>query len=112
VLDRHQQAIGFHKFVEDLLHDVLGIGGIGHTPANEIAQPGSFFRDDLGDLTVLLSHHPRDPRRLIHSCRRTAASNIVSICRAKRGWSAKASAGSLVYRSKTSCDRPTGTAKD
>jgi hypothetical protein len=38
VLDRHQQAVSFHQFVEDLLHDVLCIGGIGHTPPNEIAQ--------------------------------------------------------------------------
>jgi hypothetical protein len=65
VLDRHQQALSFHQFVEDLLHDVLCIGGIGHTPPNEIAQQGSLFRDDLGDSTVLLGH-PRDPRWLIH----------------------------------------------
>jgi len=64
MLNRHQQAIGFYQFVEHLLHDVLGVGGIGHTPADEIAQPGSFFRDDFGDLTVL--GHPRDPRRLTH----------------------------------------------
>jgi hypothetical protein len=38
---------------------------IGHAPADEIAQPGSFFCDDLGDLTVLLGHL-RDPPRLIH----------------------------------------------
>src|SRR5208282_2707413 len=37
VLDRHQQAIGFHQFVEDFLHDVLGVGGIGHTAADEVA---------------------------------------------------------------------------
>jgi len=65
VLNRHQQAIGFYQFVKDLLHDVLGVGGVGYTPADEIAQPGSFLRDDFGDLTVLLGH-PRDPRRLIH----------------------------------------------
>jgi hypothetical protein len=60
VLDRHQQADSFHQFVEDLLHDVLCIGGIGHTPPDEIAQQGLLFRDDLGDSTVLLGH-PRDP---------------------------------------------------
>ena len=27
--------------------------------------PGSFLRDDLGDLTILLGH-PRDPQQLIH----------------------------------------------
>src|SRR4029077_2972955 len=65
VLDRHQQVVRFHQFVEDLLHNVFGVGRIGHTAADEIAQPGSLFRDDLGDLTVLLGH-PRDPRWLIH----------------------------------------------
>jgi len=65
VLNWHQQAVGFYQFVEDLLHDVLGVGGIGHTPADEIAQPGSFFRDDFGDLTVSLGHRG-DARRLIH----------------------------------------------
>src|SRR5207253_438517 len=64
-LNRHQQAIGFYQFVKDLLHDVLGVGGIGHTPADEIAQPGSLLRDDLGDSTVLLSHRD-DARQLIH----------------------------------------------
>jgi hypothetical protein len=29
VLDRHQQAVSFHQFVEDLLHDVLCIEGLG-----------------------------------------------------------------------------------
>src|SRR5258708_6039108 len=56
VPDGHQQAIGFHQFVEDLLHDVLGVGGIGYTPADEIAQPGSLLRDDSGNSTVLLDH--------------------------------------------------------
>src|SRR5207247_2922047 len=65
VLNRHQQAIGFYQLVEDLLHDVLSVGGIGHTPADEIAQPGSLLRDDLGDSTVLLSHRD-DARQLIH----------------------------------------------
>jgi hypothetical protein len=65
VLNRHQQAIRFHQFVEDLLHDVLGVGGIGHPFADEIAQPGSFFGDNFGDLTVLLGHRG-DARRLIH----------------------------------------------
>src|SRR5712692_10205730 len=27
VLNRHQKAVGFYQFVEDLLHDVLGVGG-------------------------------------------------------------------------------------
>ena len=81
VLDRHQQAVIFHQFVEDLLHDVLCIGGIGHTPPDEIAQQGSLFRDDLGDSTVLLGH-PRDPilaGSSIYCRRRTRGSNIVEI---------------------------------
>ena len=65
VLDRHQQAIGFYQFVEDVLQDVLGVGGIGHPPADEIAQPGSLFRDDLGDLAILLGHRG-GAQRLIH----------------------------------------------
>ena len=56
VFDRHQQAVGFHQLVEDLLQDVLRVGGVGHAPADEVAQAGSFFRDDLGDSTVLLGH--------------------------------------------------------
>src|SRR5207253_3228079 len=39
VVNRHQQAIGLYQFVEDLLHDVLDIRRVGHTPADEIAQP-------------------------------------------------------------------------
>jgi hypothetical protein len=57
--------VSTHGSNVDLLHDVLGVSGIGHTPADEITQPGSLLRDDLGDLTILLGH-PRDPRRLIH----------------------------------------------
>jgi hypothetical protein len=49
----------------DLLHDVFGVGGIGHTPADEDAQPRPFFRYDFGDLTVLPGHW-RDARRFIH----------------------------------------------
>lgn len=64
MVNRHQQAIGFYQFVEDLLHDVLDVRRVGHPPADEIAQPGSFCRDDFGDLTVLLVH--RGDRRLIH----------------------------------------------
>jgi hypothetical protein len=39
VIDRHQQPIGFYQFVEDLLQDVLDVRGVGHPPADEIAQP-------------------------------------------------------------------------
>jgi hypothetical protein len=59
----------------------LCIGGIGHTPPDEIAQQGSLFRDDLGDSTVLLGH-PRDPilaGSSIYCRRRTRGSNIVEI---------------------------------
>jgi len=68
VVNRHQQAIGFYQFVEDLLQNVLGVARVGHAPADEIAQPGSFFRDDFGNLPILfeaLLVHRRD-RRLIH----------------------------------------------
>jgi hypothetical protein len=29
VINRHQQAIGFYQFVEDLLHDVLDVRRVG-----------------------------------------------------------------------------------
>jgi hypothetical protein len=51
------------------LQDVLGVRRVGNAPADEIAQPGSFFRDDFGNLPILfeaLLVHRRD-RRLIHS---------------------------------------------
>jgi hypothetical protein len=46
----------FHQFVEDILQEIFHVGFIGHPLADEIAQPGSFFRDDVRDLTVLLGH--------------------------------------------------------
>jgi hypothetical protein len=66
VLDRHQQAIGLHQLVEDLLHDVLRVGGIGHAAADEVAQPGTLSREGLGESTVLLAHR-HGARRLVHS---------------------------------------------
>src|ERR1039457_772077 len=38
---------------------------VSHPLADEIAQPGSFFRDDFEDMTVLLGHQG-DARQLIH----------------------------------------------
>jgi len=70
LINRHQQAISFYQFVEDLLQDVLGVRRVGHPPADEIAQPGSFLRDDLGDLPILvveaLLGHRACARQLIH----------------------------------------------
>ena len=65
VVDRHQQAIGFHQFVEDLLQKIFDVGFVGHPLADEIAQPGAFFRDDFGDVQVLLDHRG-DSQRPIH----------------------------------------------
>jgi hypothetical protein len=44
---------------------IFRVGFVGHPFADEIAQPGSFFRDDFGDLTVLIGHRG-DARRLVH----------------------------------------------
>src|SRR5580765_3362150 len=57
VLDWHQQPVGLHQFVEHLLQDVLGIGWIRYTPADEVPQPRTLLRDHFGDLTVLLKHY-------------------------------------------------------
>ncbi|MGH9966469.1 MAG: hypothetical protein ACREBG_01360, partial [Pyrinomonadaceae bacterium] len=43
---------------------------------DELARPGSFFRDDRGDLTVLSSFIEAIGGSSIHYCRRTAAANI------------------------------------
>ena len=68
MVNRHQQPIGFYQFIEDVLQDVFGVRRVGHPPVDEIAQPGSFFRNDFGDLPILvealLVHRVR--RRLIH----------------------------------------------
>src|SRR5258707_2567423 len=54
VVDRHQQAVRFHQLVEDVLQNVLSVARIGHAPADKIAQPGSFCRDDFRDLPILV----------------------------------------------------------
>src|SRR5205085_222193 len=56
VFDGHQQAVGFDEFVEDLLNDVFGVRGIGHTTADEIAKAAALLHDDLGDSAILLGH--------------------------------------------------------
>jgi hypothetical protein len=56
VFDRHQQAVRFDQPGEDLLENVFRVGLVGNPPANEVAQAGSFFRDDLGDSKILLGH--------------------------------------------------------
>jgi len=71
--------IGFHQFVEDLLCNILGVGGIGHTPAYKIAQraPSSATISEIGRLCPLI------PMTLagssIHLYRRMEAGNIVEI---------------------------------
>ena len=75
MLDRHQQAIGFHQFVEDVLQNVLGVARVGHAAANEIAQPGLLPLDHFGDPLVLFECHPLltrsrredDRRRVLHT---------------------------------------------
>jgi len=38
MVNGHQQAIRFHQFVEDVLHNVFHLSRIGHTPPDEVAQ--------------------------------------------------------------------------
>ncbi|HTM26665.1 MAG TPA: hypothetical protein VL225_15820 [Vicinamibacterales bacterium] len=64
MFDRHQQTVGFHQLVEDVLQDVFGVARIGHTPANEVKQPGPFPCDHVGDSLVLFACHPLEVRRL------------------------------------------------
>ena len=66
VVDRLQQAMGLHQFVEDFLEKIFHVGFIRHAPADEVAQPGAFFRDDFGDLTVLLDHRGHAHGSSIH----------------------------------------------
>jgi len=58
VFDRHQQAIRFHQFREDVLQNVFSIARIGHPPANEVAQAGLLLLDHVGDPLVLFECHP------------------------------------------------------
>ena len=66
MLDGHQQAIGFHQFVEDFLSDVLGVAGIGNAAADEVAQPRLLALDYLGDSLVLFQCHPLQARHRRH----------------------------------------------
>ena len=51
---------------EDVLHDVLGVAGIGHPAPDEPEQPGPLPLDDLGDPLVLFECHPLEIRRVLH----------------------------------------------
>ena len=66
VVDGHQQAVGFHEFVEDVLENVLGVAGIGDAPADEIEEPGAFLIHDLGDSLILICHRPEFTERCVH----------------------------------------------
>ena len=67
VLDRHQQTIRFHQFVEHVLQNVLGIARISHTPPNEVTQAGLLPLDHFGDLPVLFECHQLQARRALPS---------------------------------------------
>ena len=65
IIDRLQQAIGFHQLKEDLLEKIFHVRLIGHPLADEIPQPWPFFRDHFGDPPVLLDHR-KHAHWLIH----------------------------------------------
>jgi len=58
MVNRHQQPVGFDQLVEGVLEDVVNVARVGHTRANEGAQPGLFPPDHVGDPVVLLESHP------------------------------------------------------
>jgi len=62
VVDRHQQAIGFHQFAENLLEQIFHVGRVRHPLPDEMAQPGAFLRDDCGDLPILFDHRGHNGR--------------------------------------------------
>ena len=66
MVNRHQQAIGFDQFVEDILQNVFDIRRVWHLPADEISQPGLLPLDDLRDPLILLRHGPVFSQRLVH----------------------------------------------
>jgi hypothetical protein len=66
MFDRHQQPIRLHQLVEDVLQNVLSVKRIGDAPPNEVAQPGLFPLDHIGDPVVVFECHPREARRILH----------------------------------------------
>jgi hypothetical protein len=66
VLDRHEQAIRFHKFVEHVLQNVLSVTQVRDAPPNEVAQPGLLSLDRVGDPLVLFECHPLQARDDLH----------------------------------------------
>lgn len=51
--DRRRQAARFDEFLEHILLDVIGIGGIAHAAANEIAEFQLLALDGVGDALLL-----------------------------------------------------------
>jgi hypothetical protein len=57
VINRHQQAIGFHQPVKNILQNVLSVSRISHAPADEVPQPGTFPLHHFGNPLVLFECH-------------------------------------------------------
>jgi hypothetical protein len=57
VVNRHQQAVGFYQSVKDILKNVLSVARVRNSPADEVAQPGTFPLYHFGDPLVLFECH-------------------------------------------------------
>ncbi len=66
VLDGHEETIGFHQSVENILKNVLSVTWIGNPPPDEAPQTGLFPLHNLRDTLVLFEHHPFQARRFVH----------------------------------------------
>lgn len=64
VVNRHQQPVRFHQFVEDVLQNVLSVTRVGYAPANEVAQPGLLPLDHFGDPFVPFLGHSLQVHRV------------------------------------------------
>jgi len=66
LLDRPQHPDGFDQFAEHILQDVFGVARIRHAAPDKAPKPLALASDHLGDLPVLVSHHPIQGRGRIH----------------------------------------------
>jgi hypothetical protein len=66
VVDRHEQAVGFHQLGKDILQDVLSVARVGYAPPDEVAQAPLLPPDHIGDPPVLFECHPLPAGREFH----------------------------------------------
>src|SRR5215468_8256725 len=67
MFDGSHQSRGLDQLVEDLLQEVLCIGRIGHTLANEAAQARALAHERLRDRTIMRGHGPIRTQFRVHT---------------------------------------------